>query len=331
MLLRRLRSLAVQVVAISVITLALLEGLVVFSLRHPAIAVIPLSILRPMHVLFDRNTIQVMPECAVYDEGLTYTLRPGHCTFANPEFSNALSINTLGVRDDEASLDQPGVVMLGDSITMGWGVNQDEAFPSVFERKTGRRTLNAGVASYGTVRELRMLSRVDRRAATDIVIQYSGNDLAENEDLVAGRFKILSREGYQRTVRAQEDMLWYHPGKHTLNLMVMLRNSIRARNQPAPALSPARTAEVFLRVIEQSPVDLSPFRVTVLSLESPFIDAVRPLAQAASSAVIQRLQFVDASSISATPGAFYVLDDHPTRIGQAAIARLLIDAIEKRP
>ena len=328
MLLRRLRSLAIQAVAISVITLALLEGLVVFSLRNPAIAIIPLSILRPMHVLFDRNTIQVMPECAVYDEGLTYTLRPGHCTFSNPEFSNALSINTLGVRDDQASLDQPGVVMLGDSITMGWGVNQDEAFPSVFEQKTGRRTLNAGVASYGTVRELRMLSRVDRRAATDIVIQYSGNDLAENEDLIAGRFRILSREGYEQTVSGQAEMLGYHPGKYSLNLMVMLRNSLRARSNPAAVASPHHEAALFLKVMEQSPVDLSPFRVTVLSLERPFIDAVRPLARAAESSVIHRLQFVDASGISATPGAFYVLDDHPTLIGHEAIAQLLIDALD---
>ena len=328
--LRRLLSIAIQTVAISVITLALLEGLVVFSLRNPAIAVIPLPILRPMHVLFDRNTIQAMPECAVYNEGLTYTLRPGQCTFSNPEFSNAFSINTLGLRDDQASLDQPKVVMIGDSITMGWGVNQDESFPSVFERKTGRLTLNAGVASYGTVRELRMLSRVNRTAMTDIVIQYSDNDLAENEELIAGRFKILSREGYERTVSGQAEMQRYHPGKHTLNLMVMLRNSIRARRNPAPVPSPSHEAEVFLRVIEQSPLDLSPYRVTILSLERSFIDAVRPLAKAAASPWIRQLQFVDASGILATVEAFYLLDDHPTRIGHEVIAQLLIDALDKQ-
>jgi lysophospholipase L1-like esterase len=134
-----------------------------------------------------------MPECATYDETLTYTLRPGRCTFANREFITEYAINALGVRDDEQSMDQPRVVALGDSVTMGWGVEQHEAFPSVFERMTGWRTLNAGVSSYGTVRELRMLQRIDRRNLTHVLIQYSGNDVVENEQLAAVASELASR------------------------------------------------------------------------------------------------------------------------------------------
>ena len=327
MLLRRIRAFVIQGVIIALVTGALLEGLVIFSLRNPSASVIPMEVLRPLHVLFDRSTIQVMPECAIYDEGLTYTLRPGQCTFANREFNNRFSINKLGVRDDEASLDQPRVVMVGDSITMGWGVEQDESFASVFERTTGIRTLNAGVSSYGTVRELRMLERIDRRATTDIVLQYSANDVVENEELVAGRFKTLSREGYDRTVQAQADMLRYYPGKHTLNLLVLFRNLLRARANPEPPPSPAHQAELFLKVMERSPVDLTPYRITILSLDPSFVEAARPLATAAGSPVLQRLRFVDASGTSSMPGAFYVLDDHPTRVGHERIAQLLTEAL----
>lgn len=328
--LRRLSAALLQGGAILLITLGLLEGLVGFSFRFPALSPLPRGVVRQMHVLFDRNTIQVMPACATYDATLTYTLRPGSCTFANREFSNTFTINSLGVRDDEASLTQPRIIVLGDSIAMGWGVDQDAGFPSVIERLTGRRTLNAGVSSYGTVRELRMLERVDRQVVTDVILQYSSNDFVENEQLVSGRFKTLSREEYERTVQAQADMLRYHPGKYTLNLFVMMRNLARARQAADTAPSRDREARAFLDVLAQSAVDLSPHRVTVLSLEPGFVEAVRPLAAASPLAVLQRLRFLDMTSLASIPGAYYVLDDHPTGIGHDAIGRALATAIGPR-
>jgi hypothetical protein len=62
-------------------------------------------------------------------------------------------VNTIGVRDNQRSLTQPEIVVAGDSYAMGWGVQQDESFPELIERRTGRRVLNAAVSSYGTVRE----------------------------------------------------------------------------------------------------------------------------------------------------------------------------------
>jgi len=328
--LRRLIALLLQGGVILFITLGLLEGLVGFSFRFPALSPLPRSILRQMHVLFDRNIIQVMPACATYDATLTYTLRPGSCTFASREFSNTYAINALGVRDDDVSLERPRIVVLGDSIAMGWGVDHADAFPSVVERLTGQRTLNAGVSSYGTVRELRMLERVDRQAVTDVILQYSSNDLVENEQLVSGRFKTLSREDYERTVQAQADMLRYHPGKYTLNLFVMMRNLARARQAADTAPSREREARAFLDVLAQSPVDLTPYRVTVLSLEPGFVEAVRPLAVASPAPAILRLRFLDMTSVASIPGAYYVLDDHPTGIGHDAIGRALATAIGPR-
>ena len=327
--LRVLGSILLQGLLILGITLALLEGLVALSFHYPALSPIPSGVLRQMHVLFDRNTIQVMPECAAYDASLTYTLRPGRCTFANREFSNEYAINTLGVRDDEASLTAPGIVVLGDSIAMGWGVDQDAAFPSVIERLTGRRTLNAGVSSYGTVRELRMLERIDRSGLSDVVIQYSGNDLTENEQLVKGQFKNLTQAEYQERVRSQANLLRYHPGKHALNLLVMLRNLARERDAVPPPTSREAEARVFLEVIAQSPVaHLSPYAVTVVALESDFIETVRPLAAASTVPILRRLRFLDASTIASVPGAFYVLDDHPTAIGHEAIGRALVAVLD---
>src|SRR6266576_3235851 len=50
---------------------------------------------------FNRSLIQFDPNCARYDPEVTYTLKPGVCTFENLEFTNQVRVNRLGLRDDE--------------------------------------------------------------------------------------------------------------------------------------------------------------------------------------------------------------------------------------
>jgi hypothetical protein len=55
---------------------------------------------------FNRSLIQFDPQCAQYDTGLAYTLKPGTCTFANIGDANVFRINHTGTRDEEASLER---------------------------------------------------------------------------------------------------------------------------------------------------------------------------------------------------------------------------------
>jgi len=93
---------------------------------------------------FNRALIQFDASCAQYDPELAYTLKPGVCTFANVEFTNEVRVNHLGVRDDEASLVAPDVIVIGDSHAMGWGVDQGATLPRVLAQKSGLKVLNAG-------------------------------------------------------------------------------------------------------------------------------------------------------------------------------------------
>src|SRR5690606_35502099 len=97
------------------------------------------------------------------------------------EFSVVNSYNTLGLRDDEASLDHPSVVVLGDSYTMGWGVAQSEAYPQQLEALYGEKVLNAGVSSFGTAREMKLLKKINLPHVNTVIIQYHPNDFEENE------------------------------------------------------------------------------------------------------------------------------------------------------
>lgn len=147
--------------------------------------------------------VQFEPDCARYDQQLGYTLRPGTCIFESALFTTEISVNSAGLRDDEASLNAPQIIVLGDSQAMGWGVENGQTFADHIEVETGARTLNAGVSSYGTARELLMLERLDRRNLDTVIIQYSDNDAWENRTyLSTGTLEAMSQDTYQSLVES---------------------------------------------------------------------------------------------------------------------------------
>src|SRR4029079_9838241 len=68
---------------------------------------------------FNRAFIQFTPDSARYEADVTYTLKPPGCTFGNLEFDNTYDVNHLGLRDTEADLFAPVVMVLCDSTRTG--------------------------------------------------------------------------------------------------------------------------------------------------------------------------------------------------------------------
>lgn len=96
---------------------------------------------------------------------LPWTLEPGReDRHIDPygEFDTAFRINSLGLRDDETPLEKPEdtfrILLLGDSMTAGWGVEAEETFSErlqllLNDRADGRseyQTLNCGWAAWYT-------------------------------------------------------------------------------------------------------------------------------------------------------------------------------------
>lgn len=129
-----------------------------------------------------RDVIQFNRHFASFSPDLGYVLRPGsEATHSSLEYSNVFRVNRFGLRDDDASLENPKLVFLGDSFTMGWGVDQDQTFADLTGRKLGVNALNAGISSYGTYREMLLFSKIKRDSVQLVVLQYCDNDLEENE------------------------------------------------------------------------------------------------------------------------------------------------------
>lgn len=288
---------------------------------------------------FKRSLIQFEPACAQYDAELTYILKPGGCTFANVEFSTELRVNRAGLRDDDAALEAPDVIVLGDSYAMGWGVQQDETLPRVLARASGRKVLNAGISSYGTVREMKLLDRLDTSNLKVLVVQYHDSDIVENLAFrdQGGRIPVLGAEEYKATVDwylARQD---YWPGKYMSGLFLKLTRletpDPNAPRMPA-ALSSLEEAKLFLNVLAhgtRKPLD----DIKVVVFEAS--EQIRPprsfLANVAVAsrgddypAYIRGLRAVDVAPLL-EESDFYNLDDHFRASGHAKVGQALAEAL----
>lgn len=287
----------------------------------------------------DRDLVQYDRECAQYDPELFYTLRPGHCVFQNTEFYTELSVNHLGVRDDEESLVAPQVIVIGDSTSMGWGAMDQEAYPNILEETTGLRVLNAGVSSYATEREMKMLARMDRSHLRWLLLQYCPNDAGENDYYVHANFSPEPRteEYYDGLVRKYEIERRYYPGRYTTFLinesLFNLGRSLGFEWPPAEKLEFFNNFELevenLLDVVENTPLDLSGVDIIVYELperefrRTGFADLVaKALEGRKGRRNMDRIHPVDVLR-DLVDSDFGVLDGHINGHGHRKVARTL--------
>jgi len=102
--------------------------------------------------------------------------------------TNRVSLNSLGHRGDEMPVRKPAgerrILVLGDSVTFGWGVNQGEDFPARLEtllREQNNavwRVINGGVNGYNSQQEAIFFATEGIAYAPDIVVLvYVSNDV----------------------------------------------------------------------------------------------------------------------------------------------------------
>jgi hypothetical protein len=320
------------------VTLVIAEGFFTLLLVRPSLLrVLPAttaSHVRHYYLAHDRNMVQAMPECARYDKELFYTLRPGTFRFRNREFDNEFRVNHLGLRDDEASLHEPVVVVLGDSYAMGWGVDQDKTLAKVIQRETGMRSLNAGIASYGTVREMRLLDRIDTSRLRYLVIQYCNDDFLENRPFANhdNTFSVGDEGHYAEDVRRAWRRKKYWFGRRTFEF---LKDVFTPDEHPGPRPeSPQDEAFHFVNAVRHAGrTDLSKVRIIAFevtqsrAVDSGFTLAVRrEVAAEKYPACIRDMTVIDLTG-HLKAADYYDLDDHLRESGQLAVAKAVIEAI----
>ncbi|MCA8925840.1 MAG: SGNH/GDSL hydrolase family protein [Planctomycetes bacterium] len=147
-----------------------------------------------------------------YDPARGFRLAPNAVTDdfvidGHPELgSYTITTDALGLRGAPRPPPEPGalkVLVLGDSMTFGKGVQDGETFPCVLEgllaERLGRpvRVYNAGVSSYGQIEEAATLAELAPQLEPDVVLLAFtlANDLSDD---------LRWREGVQPLVRDDE-------------------------------------------------------------------------------------------------------------------------------
>jgi uncharacterized protein YbaR (Trm112 family) len=231
----------------------------------------------------------------------------------------------MGTRDSERSLVAPEVIFIGDSYTLGWGVNQSDAFPQQFAALTGKKTLNAGISSYGTAREMLLLQRLITRDTRHIVLQYCFNDLQENRQYVDADFslKVMSEKDYLK--RSQR--LRYYPGRYCVILYFHLRHNIKAafkKNEPVATEDKTVEVQYFLRTLAHHKALLADRRLSVLvcPADKKFLATLRKELGSMKELQDLAIELIDTSEIL-NPNDQYVIDEHYKASGHKKIAELL--------
>ena len=122
--------------------------------------------------------------------------------FAKPRsFDVGITINRRGIRGPEHAFAKPAgvrrVLLLGDSMVWGQGVEDDETIAAVLERELpATEAINLGVNGYGTVQELVRLETEGLRYAPDwTVLFFTQNDLEDNFDDKDGGRPVVAETG----------------------------------------------------------------------------------------------------------------------------------------
>ncbi|WP_207515102.1 SGNH/GDSL hydrolase family protein [Longitalea luteola] len=261
-----------------IVQVILVEGLCTYWLYHPAqIPGFLNNTYTYVYRTYLQKNIQFDEEAAEYNAGLFYTLKPNVATcFSNPEFNTRVKANKAGVRDDDQSLLGPSVICIGDSFTFGWGVEQENAFPQLLEKLSGKKVLNAGIPSYGTPREVISLRQFDRSGLTHLLIQYCSNDEDENKSFVQNDFvlNVSSKQEYENITTAHKINRQYFPARNFtlfgLTFFKKLINKVHSFFSVDEPLVTTNTAAVkqFLDIVTNAPVDFSKTRVLVYQLDS---------------------------------------------------------------
>lgn len=158
-----------------------------------------------VRLLRPQSSIRVTPGLFAPDPPRHYALTPGYRGEITDrvEFRTTLVINGAGLRGPALappSADRYRLLVIGDSITFGWGVEGEEALPALLADQLAPvvpnlETLNGGVPGFGLPDEAAWLVAhgVGLRPDVVVVMIFMGNDLLDAT--AAHRAPVVTAEG----------------------------------------------------------------------------------------------------------------------------------------
>lgn len=132
--------------------------------------------------VFEKKQYTLDP-CTSLDRDFHHVLVPNStCRFKSDEWDVLVKINSQGLRNDEISQEKPDstfrILALGDSFTMGHGVNVEDAYTNVLEDKLSQfsnkkvAVINAAVFGYSPILDYLYLKKKGLQLHPDLVVLF---------------------------------------------------------------------------------------------------------------------------------------------------------------
>jgi lysophospholipase L1-like esterase len=263
-----------------------------------------------------------------------------------PEFTMRISTNSLGFRgpEPEGPL-SGGILFVGDSFTMGYGVSNGEEFPALVgaalagSGESDVPVLNAGMGSNGNGRWLKLLHlEAPRFEPRLVVLQVQENDFADN--LREGLYRLgpggeLREQPIPSISRARvfQEIVEAVPGLSYSHLIGLLRQ-VRLWRAPPPAPPPGAekvrsepwpAEQLTLRLIREALQICREHGWPVLALTAdvakPRLTWLRNLFADAGVPVVETPRKIE------RPDLYYVVDGHWNTAGHAFAAERILERL----
>ncbi len=292
----------------------------------------------------------VGPSFTTYDSVYGKRLKPSfHATRYTPEFTNKFTTNSLGFRGPEpVSPPTHGLLFMGDSYTMGYGVSDGEEFPELVRHallQTGSTVpvINAGMGDNGNGRWVKFLRHeLGRLKPRTVILQISENDFGDN--VKEGLFTLdhsgdlterpLPSPGISRTIQEVIELV---PGLAYSYLVGLSRQATLAgqtttaeakvpgsasdnRQDPADTL----TYKLVARAVEICQAAGSPVVALEVGVEGPRLGALRKMFQDS------RIELIEVPTKSVRPDLYYRIDGHWNSKGHRWVADKLLGQLRSR-
>jgi hypothetical protein len=257
-----------------------------------------------------------------------------------PEFTMRLSTNSLGFRGPEP--DAPprrAILFLGDSFTLGYGVNDGEEYPARLGAALGRRygsaappVVNAGIGDAGNGFWVKFLRREAPAMQPQLVaMQLSDTDFADNasEKLFALEAGGVLRERpvpAPGAMRKLQPLIGAVPGLPQSHLVGLLRQ-VRVPN-PAwqAALADEGDDALTLRIVEEAVLICAAHGWSMLAVLVGLPKARERVVADLFARHGVRVVVIPAKS--ERPDLYYAIDGHWHAAGHAFVAERLLEALQ---
>ena len=272
-----------------------------------------------------RNIYQNNDECVRFDKDLLYVPKDGTCLFSNPEFKTKLSFNKNHRQNNSVlnnDVDQ-SIAVLGDSLAMGWGVNDNETYSSILEKKLKQKVFNFAVSSYGTIREIKRFKKLKNfEKFKTIIIHYNENDLTENTDssynktYKSNNFSVITE--YKANSFLQKSIFLIRNYKRSLRLFFTDIKHKIFKEKKLVYIDFNLHIENLLEIVNEN-LNTKDKRIIILFIEEPHM-ILKNFPKNNES--FKNIEFLN---ISLDKNNFFVIDDHLNINGHIKIGKKLFN------